>query len=820
MEHQRGPVNAATSRAAVRDLAGSVAIPAGLAVATFLAATPWLRVFSVPGTLGLLLVASVAAVSIPFLAVRWWRQPPTVSYALSAAGLVALLLAAAGLHPAEIWHGLTAGPNRVLTETLPLSGDRALLAAPVTLTWLCGTASAELVSRAGPSIGGKRAAGESGQAALGTAVPLAGFVVAYAVSTSRPGGGRVTAPALLVTLVGLAVLRHVGAEATAPEARVGRGVEEEGRPSSWRPALAGGAVAVVLAVALAVAVPSLPRLSARSASLHRAVPITSRVVEDPLDAMAGLRDDDPNAPARTVALVRTSEASSGYLATAVLDNYNGGTWSFDTTFQPTGGRVPGGDGATTAAAPLLSGSVRQQVSLVPGLPLPFLPALDRPVDVTGLTVAADAATGMLMPRSARANLVYQVVSRAPVATLGSVPGADGIGAGPPGDLALPGDSTTAMATVMRFLAGVTGLRPAPTVAFLQAVMTSLHADERRVDPAAPPPDPPSSRSSRVNLAKPKPAPPVATTAPVPVRGNRSSGTSLSVVINAVVNQHRATPEQFATLYAMVARYLGVPARVVTGFRMGPASGTRPLAAGSYQVTNRQAWTWAEVPVAGLGWLVVDPTPDAVVGLGSPPPQAVQVTPTTMPPDQANAVPRSEITGSHAVAKPALVRVPADHPPPRWVLGVAVLGGLLGAAALLGPGLAGARRSWRRRSRRRPEPAELAVGAWLELLDGLEQAGMATRPADTTEEVASAVGEVFGAELAGPVAEVGAVAERGMFSVTRPPDPEAAQQAWATQGTVRRAIHRSLDRRQRARALLAVGSAPRRPSAASGSRPSR
>jgi hypothetical protein len=262
---------------------------------------------------------------------------------------------------------------------------------------------------------------------------------------------------------------------------------------------------------------------------------------------------------------------------------------------------------------------------------------------------------------------------------------------------------------------------------------------------------------------------------------------------------------------MVARYLGVPARLVTGFRLGPGSnaGTRP--AGSYQVTNRQAWTWVEIPVAGEGWLVADPTPDAVIGIGSPPPEAVQVTPTTIAPHQANAVPRSQITGGHAVAKPAAVRVPANHAVPRWVAAMLVLGAVLLAAVLLGPGLAAARRLWRRRARRRPESAQLAVGAWLELLDGLEQAGMPTSPGDTTREVASAAGHVFGTDLARPVEEVGAVAERAMFSVSGPPDHPTAQQAWATQLTVRRAIHRGLDRRQRVRALLAVGSAPRRPS---------
>ncbi len=818
----------------------AVAIPTGLAVATFLAATPWLRAFSVPRTAGLLAIASVAAVSISFLVVRWWRQPPAVSYVLSAAGLVILLLAAAGLHPAGVWHGLTTGPNQVLTETLPLRGGRTLLAAPLTLTWLCGATSAELISRASTAPGAKRAgAADSGQAALGLAVPVVCFVVAYAVSASRPGADKIAAPLLLVTLVGVAMLRRVLVVAATPEASVGPAVEEQGRPSIWRPTLAWGAVAVVLALVLAMAVPSVPRLSSRPVSLNRAAPIKANVLNDPLDIMAGLRDDNPRSPARTVLRVRTAEASTGYLATVVLDNYDGGTWSFDTTFEPTGGRVPGPNGTAAAAAGLGSSQVRQQFAIVQPLPVPFLPALDRPVDVTGQQVAVDAATGMLMPERANGDLIsYRVASSAPLATLDRVPAADGVGVTSSGDLALPPYSSTAMATALRFLSTITGRRPAPTVGFLQAVVTGLHAEERRLDPGAAPANPPARKATQAarpvpttaqrkkktaparpvpttHRKKTQPARPVPTTAAAPMRGNRSSGTSLSVVINAVVNQRSATPEQFATLYAMVARYMGVPARVVSGFRMGPGSSTGPVPAGNYTVTNRQAWTWVEIPVAGMGWVVADPTPNAVVGIGSPPPQAVQVTPTIVRPNQANAVPSREIAGGHAVAKPAVIRAPRNHQMPWWVLGLVVLGGAAVAAALLGPGLAGARRVLRRRARRQDEPAQLAVGAWLELLDGLQQAGMATRSADTAEEVASAAGQVFGPDLTGLVQDVGAVAERAVFSVSGPPDHPEAQQAWATQRTVRRTIHRSLDRRQRARALLAVGSAPRRPSAASG-----
>ena len=45
-------------------------------------------------------------------------------------------------------------------------------------------------------------------------------------------------------------------------------------------------------------------------------------------------------------------------------------------------------------------------------------------------------------------------------------------------------------------------------------------------------------------------------------------------MNAVTVDRAATPEQFATFFAVVARYLGVPVRVATGFR-APAAVSTP-----------------------------------------------------------------------------------------------------------------------------------------------------------------------------------------------------------------------------------------------------
>jgi hypothetical protein len=77
-------------------------------------------------------------------------------------------------------------------------------------------------------------------------------------------------------------------------------------------------------------------------------------------------------------------------------------------------------------------------------------------------------------------------------------------------------------------------------------------------------------------------------------------------------------------------------------------------------------------------------------------------------------------------------------------------------------------------------------------------------------VAANAGRHFGEAVVEPIREAGAVADQAVYSVSSPPDPPRAQQAWQCSRTVRRAALATLDRRQRLRASLAVGHAPRRP----------
>ena len=58
---------------------------------------------------------------------------------------------------------------------------------------------------------------------------------------------------------------------------------------------------------------------------------------------------------------------------------------------------------------------------------------------------------------------------------------------------------------------------------------------------------------------------------------------------------------FSSAFVMLARSVGIPARVVSGWAIEEAPG-------SQIIYTDQAHQWAEVPFAGLGWITFDPTP--------------------------------------------------------------------------------------------------------------------------------------------------------------------------------------------------------------------
>ncbi|MFO0843791.1 MAG: transglutaminaseTgpA domain-containing protein [Gemmataceae bacterium] len=90
-----------------------------------------------------------------------------------------------------------------------------------------------------------------------------------------------------------------------------------------------------------------------------------------------------------------------------------------------------------------------------------------------------------------------------------------------------------------------------------------------------------------------------------------SSPDLDPVVDFLVNVRHGPCERFATGLALMLRAVGIPSRVIKGFR-----GAEEAAPGSYQVRNTQAHAWVEAIVLSQGtgqlsfdWATLDPTPE-------------------------------------------------------------------------------------------------------------------------------------------------------------------------------------------------------------------
>lgn len=183
---------------------------------------------------------------------------------------------------------------------------------------------------------------------------------------------------------------------------------------------------------------------------------------------------------------------------------------------------------------------------------------------------------------------------------------------------------------------------------------------------------------------------------------------------------------FASAMAIMARSLGIPARVAVGYLPGTNTGVDGNGALIYTVTSSELHSWPELYFAGIGWLAFEPT----VGRGTVPSYAISSTtltpleqltpalPSTLTPATPAAVGAEK--GQHAVA--------SDSVRARTTAGTAGLGALL-LVLLLVPAvtrhLLRRRRLVRIRAGRSP-----AATAWREILDTSRDLGLPFDPGET------------------------------------------------------------------------------------------
>lgn len=164
--------------------------------------------------------------------------------------------------------------------------------------------------------------------------------------------------------------------------------------------------------------------------------------------------------------------------------------------------------------------------------------------------------------------------------------------------------------------------------------------------------------------------------------------SYQTIDSLVVSSHRGSQAQYATAFALMARYKGFSARLAAGFRLPSPSGGA--------ITSRQAMVWPEVKMTQAGWVPFAPGP-AAVRVGVPVPKAYKPTPAPAPkpkptpPAPKPPAPPVEQSGISGIVMTAVVAAAALF---GWIIFVAL---------------------WRSRQRRRLERAPTAspprFGPW-------------------------------------------------------------------------------------------------------------
>jgi transglutaminase-like putative cysteine protease len=177
-------------------------------------------------------------------------------------------------------------------------------------------------------------------------------------------------------------------------------------------------------------------------------------------------------------------------------------------------------------------------------------------------------------------------------------------------------------------------------------------------------------------------------------------------------------EQYASLFALMARSFNYPVRVVVGFAPKVADG----ATGPVKVTGNDVTAWAEVAFQGVGWVPFFPTPK-----NPDVPQSQVPKPQSEPQPQVRQPPRT-----NAQQDDLITAVQIDDSDkaknnlfglPGWVIGVGI-GTLIPLLIIFVPLLViGAIKTTRMRRRRAAGSGDAAAaGAWDELLDRFLELG--------------------------------------------------------------------------------------------------
>jgi transglutaminase-like putative cysteine protease len=643
-------------------------VPLAVAGLTALATLPLARIYHGRLLTYLLLGAALTPVVISTALRRLPAYPVAPVSVLVLAGYTLLavrLSAQAGDVPGslpELWlDAVRNGIPRLLTALIPIEPQPDTVLVPVVATWLAGLAAGELAVRGRHVL-------------LGYAPPTLLYLGSLVLvgPNARPVLWQPLAFAG-TALVGLAVTGRAGVGGVPDLARAAR--------IRLRVRFAGGtAAALVVIVGLSLAVTPLlaHRVGHAPTDPRRYVapPSLDAQDENPLIRLSGWALN-PTEKLFDTDIATTVPASDLRIRLAVLSDYDGVNWRVGGDYREAGRVLPAVAGP---GAPGPGGTPIRQTITVGDLDGRLLPAAPVAHQVDGVRVAYDLASGTLIrPEGLTPGLTYTVQSRQSTVDTNLLGGAD-VPSGPSVARFLslgPGTPPTALTDLAQQLgADVAG-----------AYQKALGIEQFIADHYA-----------LVNDAASGHAYPNLTFF---LFGPRNGG------------GQRGTSEQFAAAFAVLARMLGLPSRVVVGFQAHPGTGS---------VRGRDALAWPEILFTGLGWVPFDPLPK---DNQSPQPLESQFHPKPSPSNPPpSAAPTISVSTSPQAPRHSPTPAAAPVALPPWLPGAAG-GGLAGLVVLALGSIVLLRKRLRRRRLFRGSPGSRVTGAWREVLDALRMAG---RPA--------------------------------------------------------------------------------------------
>jgi transglutaminase-like putative cysteine protease len=692
-----------------------VTVPLAVAALIVVAGLSMDRVYN--GHLLVELVSGAAAgsvlVSVALRRAPAWLVAPVSVLAMVGYSVVAVNLSAhaggvpGGLRTLAVDAARNAVP-RLLTALIPVEPQPDTVLAPVILAWLAGFAGAEVASR-------------TRRPALALVPPTLLYVGALVLV--GPNAGTVAWEPLAFAGIAAAGLVAGGA---ASGARSLPGMAPRQRTALRLRTFSGLAVGLVAVLAIvAVAAPLVARAVHHSPTDPRryvAPPTLDTLDQNPLIRISGwaadpsqrlfrvsvLKSGRTQAPTPTPVpspAVSSSGPSTGVIAAdntpdptpttddsdpgtgaydtrlrlAVLTDWDGVTWHVDADYRSAGRvlppvtRAPGMDTPDPDAPPPLT--IQESIT-VDNLEGRLMPAVSAPSRVDGVRVAFDQSSGTLLQTDPLApGVSYTVTSTNPSVNVTILPAAD-VPSGPAvarylrvGDT-VPNDLTQ-LATTLASQESSPYLRALGLESFLK--------EHFRYAADAP-------------------------------SGHAYPNLRFFLFEDPRAGGQRGTSEQFATAFATLGRLMGLPTRVVVGFRTPSGGG---------EITGADALAWPEVLFSGVGWVAFNPIPES-----DTPPRPLEdeflpkPTPPPNPPSSAEPPSPPTVSAPPAVAQPGRTGVGG---PGAGIIAGGIGGGVV-LLLILFLVVIMALRLRRRSQLARGSPPERVLGAWDEVLDTLVLAG--------------------------------------------------------------------------------------------------